>query len=144
MARDAPAGFVIACFYVNAAYILSNLVNDNSFIGVDKNHEDFKAKVREHVEHAKLMCHMALQHLQYVEDNFEIAKEDLKQRISITLAFLHLKFSFSSGPCDTDCASISNSDLQVIQAKISESETSLMTLKGTGRLDFNNLSTCCW
>ncbi len=132
LADNAPAGFVPASFYAHAASVFSNLVNDESFVGMSKDDKGFEEKVHEHVERAKNYCHKALQHLAYVEDDFEIAREELKQRISITLASLCLRSA------STDNLPISSSDIDMAEAKICESEESLMKLKGTPRLKYNN------
>lgn len=127
--KNAPAGFVPASFYAHAASILSYLVNDESFMGEIKDKNEKDLEVHKHIERAKDLCYKALQHLAYVENDFEIAREELKQRISITLALLYLR--------PTDHAPISSSDIDTVAAKISESEQSLLKLKGTSRLTYN-------
>ena len=129
LAHHVPAGFTPAFVYVNAASILSSLVDEESV----KNDKDFESEIHL-VEKAKSFCHHALQHLSYIEDEFDIAREDLRQRINIALASLHLKSP------DQDHSSISNLDKEIDTAMTfaSESEKSLMNLKGTKRLAHNS------
>ena len=130
LANKAPAGFVTARVFAQAASVLSHLVDDESFIGVSKENEEFKTKVDEHVKHAENHCHLVLQHLMYIEDEFEIAREELKQRVKITLAVLYLK--------SIDIDHVSSSAIKNAAAMISEAENSLMILEGTPRLKYNH------
>ena len=67
----------------------------------------------------------------YIQDEFEIAREELKQRVKITLAVLYLK------SLDIDHGSVSSSAIKNAAAMISEAEKSLMILEGTPRLNYN-------
>ena len=139
--------------------IFSSLVDD-----VTEDDRDIKSRIHEIVD----FCHRALQHLLYIEDEFEIAREDLKQRINITLASLHLKsadpkYSPPSSSPDNELDEAtklvdekeeslhlksanpnhsSSSDTEIVKAMIliGETEKSLMKLRGTERLTFNS---CC-
>lgn len=135
--EQAPPGFVTAAFLLLAGSILSIQVNDEKFIGVNKQHKDFAKLKKPHVELAKKLCYNALQHLKCVE-SFEIAKEELKQRVSITLSFLYLGSSVTAGPYE-DQSAIPNSkdDLLPVVEKVADSEKSLLTLKGTDTLAYN-------
>ena len=127
----APAGFIPASFYAHGASVLSKLIQDKSFIDENKDDKDFKGKVRQHVKNAKRLCDMALQHLMYFKDNYKIAKEELEQRLNITLALLCLKSA------NEDLAS--NSDLRTVDDKIKEAEKSFKNLEqeGTSAFKFN-------
>mgnify|MGYP002803372239 FL=1 len=131
IADKAPAGFVTASFFAQAALVLSHAVDDESFIGMSEEDEDFKKETDKYVERAENYCHWALQHLMYIQDEFEIAREELKQRVKITLAVLHLK------SIDIDHGSVSSSAIKNAAAMISEAEKSLMILEGTPRLKYN-------
>ncbi|CAB4022906.1 Hypothetical predicted protein [Paramuricea clavata] len=128
LAENAPAGFVPASFYAHAASVLSYLVNDESFIGESKDQNAKDLEVHKHIERAKDLCYKALQHLTYIENDFEIAREELRRRISITLALLYLR--------PIDHVPISSSDIDIVAATISESEQSLLKLKGTPRFAY--------
>ena len=130
IAEKAPAGFVTASFFAQAASVLSHAADDESFFGMSDENEDLETKVDEHVKRAENYCHWALQHLMYVEDEFEIAREELKQRVKITLAVLYLK--------SIDIDHVSSSAIKNAAAMISEAENSLMTLEGTPRLKYNH------
>ena len=118
----APAGFVPASLYANGASVLSKLVQDKSLLGEDKE-KDF-------VEKAKRLCDMALQHLVYFKDEFKIAKEELEQRLSITLALLCLKSAGENLAFD--------SDVKTAEDKIKDAEKSFENLEGEGKtLKFN-------
>ena len=132
LADKAPAGFVTASFFAQAASVLSYVVDYESFIGVSKENEDFKTKVDEHVKRAENYCHWALQHLMYVEDEFEIAREELKQRVYITLAVLYLK------SVDPDHVPNSITVIENAAVMLSKAEKSLKILKGTPRLEYNH------
>jgi tetratricopeptide (TPR) repeat protein len=136
LAEIAPAGFVPASFYAHAASVLSYLVNDESFIGESKDKKDLEDKIHEHTRIAEDLCYKAFQHLKYIENDFEIAKEELKQRISITSALLCLS------PVGTDHAPISSSDIKAVVSKISESDQFFQELKQTAktpaRLTYNH------
>ena len=127
----APAGFIPASFYAHGASVLSKLIQDKSFIDENKDDKDFKGKVRQHVKNAKRLCDMALQHLMYFKDDFKIAKEELEQRLNITLALLCLKSA------NEELAS--NSDLKTVHDKIKEAEKSFKNLEqeGTSAFKFN-------
>ena len=127
----APAGFIPASLYAHGASVLSKLVQDKSFIDENKDDKDFKGNVRQHVKNAKRLCDMALQHLMYFKDDFKIAKEELEQRLNITLALLCLKSA------NEELAS--NSDLKTVHDKIKEAEKSFKNLEqeGTSAFKFN-------
>ena len=119
----APAGLVPAALYANGASVLSKLVQDKSF--VDENKE------KDFVEKAKRLCDMALQHLVYFKDEFKIAKEELEQRLSITLALLCLKSAGEDLAFD--------SDVKTAEDKIKDAEKSFENLEREGKtLKFNN------
>ena len=120
----APAGFVPASFYANAASVIGKLVQDKSFIDENKHDKDFEGIVRRHVKNAKRLCDMALQHLVYFKDEFKIAKEELEQRVNITLALLCLKSAGEDLAFD--------SDLKTADDKIKEAEKSFEKLKQEG------------
>ena len=132
IADTAPAGFVTASFFAQAALVLSHVVDDESFFGMSKGNEDFKKEVGEYIERAENYCHWALHHLMYVKDEFEIAREELKQRVKITLAVLYLK------SIDIEHGPVSSSAIKNAAAMISEAEKSLMILEGTPRLKYNH------
>ena len=125
LAHNAPAGFIPAAVYANAASILSSLVDDESFIDTSKVDKDLKSQLPLLVEMGKSFCHHAMQHLLYIDYDFEIAREDLRQRINITLASLHLKSA------DPNLSLISTPD------EIERAEQSLMKRKGKERLTYN-------
>ncbi len=128
---DVPTGLIPAAFYANAASVLSKLVDDESFIGVSRKNECFNDKVQEIVERVEYFCNLALQHVGHVKDEFEIAREELKQRINITLASLYLKSESANH------SQVSSSDIDKAAKKICEAENSLKLLEGTARLKFN-------
>ena len=123
-AEMAPVGFVPASFYANAASVLGKLVQDKSFIDENKHDKDFEGIVRRHVKNAKRLCDMALQHLVYFKDEFKIAKEELEQRVNITLALLCLKSAGEDLAFD--------SDLKTADDKIKEAEKSFEKLEQEG------------
>ena len=127
----APVGLITANFFAQAASVLSYAVDDESFIGVSKENMDFKKKVDRYVKCGEKFCHWALQHLVYIEDKYEIAREELKQRVYITLAALHLKL------VDPGHMLASISAIENAAEMISEAEKSLIKLKGTARLKYN-------
>jgi hypothetical protein len=131
-ASMAPAGFIPASYYAHAASVLNKLVQDKSFVNENNKDKDFEGKMQEHVKNAKRFCDTALQHLMYFKDDFKIAKEELGQRLNITLALLYLK---SAGE---DLAS--NSDLKIADDKIKEAEKSIKNLEqeGTPAFKFND------
>ena len=138
MVDQAPSGLVAAAFYHLAGLLLSILVNDESFIGVKRQHKDFTRRKKEHIDQAKKYFYKALQHVECVE-GFEIAKEELKQRINITLSFLYLGSSISAGPSKGKKEmSITRDDLNCAVEKITDSERSLLTRTGTGMLEYNS------
>ena len=138
MVDQAPSGLVAAAFYHLAGSLLSILVNDESFIGVKRQYKDFTRRKKEHIDQAKKYCYKALQHVGCVE-GFEIAKEELKQRISITLSFLYLGSSISAGPSKGKKEmSITRDDVNCAAEKITDSERSLLTLTGTDMLEYNS------
>ena len=112
----APVGLVPASFYANAASVLSKLVQDKSFIDENKD-KDF-------VKNAKRLCDMALQHLVYFKDEFKIVKEDLEQKLNITLALLCLKSAGEDLAFD--------SDLKTAEDKIKDVEMSFEKLEQEG------------
>ena len=128
LAENAPVGFVVASFYENAAFVLSKLLHKGSFIGVSKDHKDFQKRGSEHMKRATKYCALALQHLLYIDDEFEKAKEDLRQKIHITMAHLLLRSA------DKD-ASVSDSDIESATLHINEAEKSFLKVKA--KLKFN-------
>ena len=110
MVNQVPAGLVPAAFLLNAASILSSILNDEWFVADSKKKsEDGLTRKQRNIDRAKRYCHEALDHLTYVKD-YETAKKDLNQRISITLCFLYLGSSISAGPYEDGENSISVSE----------------------------------
>ena len=128
LAENAPAGFVVAAFYENAASVLCSLVHEESSIEVSNDHEDFKKRGSEPIKRAIKYCTLALQHLLYVDDEFEKAKEELRQRIHITMAHLFLRTANKD-------ASVSDSDIESATFHINEAEKSFLKFKA--KLKFN-------
>ena len=122
LAENAPAGFVVASFYENAALVLSNLVHEKSFIGISEDDENFEKKVCEQINLAKEYCTLALQQLLYIDDEFEIAIEDLRQNIHIAWARLFLRSA------DKD-ALVSDSDIESATLHINKAEKSFLKVK---------------
>ena len=127
-----PAGFLLASYYSNAASVLSNLVHDKSFIGVSKDNKDFKKKVCDRIKLAIKYCVLALQHLLYINDEFEMAKEDLRQKIHIAWAHLLLRSA------DKD-ASVSDSDIESATLHINEVEKSFLKVKANLKFNYCRL-----
>ena len=119
LAKNAPAGFIAAAFYANAASVLSKLEYEET---------EMEKKVYEQIERTKEYCVLALQHLLYVDDEFEKAKEELRQRIHITMAHLFLRTANKD-------ASVSDSDIESTTFHINEAEKSFLKVKA--KLKFN-------
>jgi hypothetical protein len=130
---DAPAGLIPAAFYAYAASFLSKLVDNESFMGVSRKDECFEDKVQENVKRVEHFCDLALQYIEHLKDDFGIDKEELKQRINITLASLYLK-----SESILDHPQVSSSDIDKAAKKISEAENYSLKLK-KGCWNFN----CC-
>ena len=138
LVNQVPAGLVPAAFLLNAGSILSNLAKDESFVADSKKQsEDGLTLKKKNVDQAKRYCHEALDHLKYVKKDYETAKKELSQRISITLSFLYLGSSISAGPYEGgNSTSVSEDDLDCVVEKIADSRKSLE--KGTAKMLYYN------
>ena len=117
----APCGFVPATFYALAISISSILISRDT--------------AENHMENARKYCGYALQHLEFVSDEFDIAKEELRQRINITLSFLYLRTSIAYGPYtqasfeNSNEGHVSPEDLKYVADLVAATEKSLANLE---------------
>ena len=135
-----PAGLVPAAFLLNAGSILISLMNDKSYLADSKKQSHGLTLKKRNVDQAKRYCHEALDHLKYVKKEYEIAKEELSQRISVTLCFLYLGSSISAGPYEEEgnSTSVSTDDLDCVVEKIADSKKSLEKCTDREMLYYNN------
>ena len=135
-----PAGLVPAAFLLNAGSILISLMNDKSYVADSKKQSHGLTLKKRNVDQAKRYCHEALDHLKYVKKEYEIAKEELSQRISVTLCFLYLGSSISAGPYEEEgnSTSVSTDDLDCVVEKIADSKKSLEKCTDREMLYYNN------
>ena len=68
----AASSLIPAAFYVNAASVLNELIDNESFIGVSRKDECFKYKVQRNVETVLRFCIQASVYLEHVKDDLEV------------------------------------------------------------------------